>query len=76
MLALLILLVLANSSPPLGDDSIAIVDTGPLVLGDGLRILAAPSQIDWADQDTWLAEIFALLGNNSSNGLNYTPVIA
>lgn len=68
VISFLSFLVLANGSPPFGDDSIVIVDSGPLVPAEGLQMLAAaPSGNPAIDHDTWLTGIWNFLENNSTN---------
>lgn len=73
MIHILLAIILLNSTVP--DDSIPLIDSGPLIPAEGLKLLpVTPSGGQWVDQDTWLANVLAFMGNNSTNlttGLYY-----
>jgi hypothetical protein len=74
MISILMVTLLMNATIPVAD--MATVNTGPLVFPDAMSqatssIIAIPQDLA-GQHDTWLAGIWAFLGNNSSLNLTNT----
>jgi hypothetical protein len=57
------------------EDDVVVIDQRPVVFPDAMKALpsSVPDVMHGAEQIAWFASISAFLGNNSTDGLNFTP---